>query len=97
MATAKKTAPKTDAFETLTTMNPEMFKEGYEKFAENMGAFVDFQKSSLEAVMSSVGTLAKGVEQTASDNTAFAKETVEEGVAAAKAAATSKSLQEAMD
>ena len=97
MATAKKTTAKVDAFENLTTMNPEMFKEGYEKIAENMGVFVDFQKASMEALMTSFGAFAKGVEQTASENTAFAKEAVEEGVAAAKAAASSKSIQEAID
>lgn len=95
MATAKKTAGET--FETLTAMNPETLKEGYDKFAKGFSNLADFQKGAFEAWVASAGSLAKGVEKLTSEQTAFAKATYEDGVAAAKAAATSKSVQEALD
>jgi phasin family protein len=95
MANAKKTAGET--FETLTAMNPEALKEGYDKFAKGFSNLADFQKGTFEAMVASAGSLAKGVEKLTSEQTAFAKSTYEDGVAAAKAAATSKSVQEALD
>lgn len=97
MATAKKTAAANDTLETLTGVNSGAFKEGYEKFSQGMSTFADFHKNSLEAFMVSAGALAKGAEKAASDQSAFLKTSYEEGVAAAKAAATSKSAQDALE
>ena len=87
---------KTDAFETLA-FNPEMFKDGYEKVTKGLSEFADFQKASLEAYMGAASVFAKGVEKVATEQASFTKESFEEGVAAAKATFSSKSLQEAMD
>ncbi|MEM9706390.1 MAG: phasin family protein [Pseudomonadota bacterium] len=97
MATAKKTTPGADAFDAMSAINPEMFKDGYEKATQSMTAFAEMQKASMEALMASAGSVAKGVEEFASEGAAFAKEAFEESVAAAKATATSKSVQEAFD
>ena len=97
MATTKNTTNGAEAFEALTQLNPESFKEGYEKFAEGVSAFADFQKGSVEAVMASAGAFAKGFEKLASEQSAFVKASFEEGVATAKAASSSKSVQEAID
>ncbi len=87
----------TEAFESLTSFSPDAFKDGYEKFTKSMSSFADFQKSSVEAFMASAGVLAKGFEKAATTQTAFVKEQFEESVATAKAAASSKSLQEAVE
>jgi phasin family protein len=97
MATAKKTIGAGEGFEALTSVNADTFREGYDKLAKGVTQFADFQKSSLEALMASASSFAKGVEKVASEQTAFAKASYEEGVAAARAAATSKSVQEAFD
>lgn len=97
MATAKKTFGSNESFETLTAVNSESLREGYDKFAKGVSQFADFQKGSLEALMASANSFAKGVETAATEHTAFAKASYEEGVAAAKAAAASKSIQEAFD
>lgn len=96
---AKKTAEGAaiDAFETLTTFSPDAFKDGYEKFAKGLSSLADFQKGSVEAFMASAGVFAKGFEKAASTQVGFAKEQFEEGVATAKAAAASKSVQEALE
>ncbi|MFZ5618908.1 MAG: phasin family protein [Pseudomonadota bacterium] len=97
---AKKTAAEgaaTEVFETLTTFSPDTLKEGYEKFAKGFSSWADFQKGSIEAFMASAGVVAKGFEKAASTQAGFVKEQFEEGVATAKAAASSKSVQEAFE
>ena len=89
MATAKKETPETNAFDSMMSVNPEAFKQGYEKFAEGMSAVADFNKSSLEAMMTSTGAFAKGVEKITAAQTEFAKSSFENGVAAAKSIACS--------
>lgn len=93
MATDKKTA---EPFE-FQAFTPETFKEGYEKFAENLNVFADFQKESLNAVMASAGAFAKGVEKLTAEQTAFSKTAFEESMANAKTAAATKSVHEAIE
>lgn len=97
MTATKKTEKTTDAFETLTTVNPEAFKEGYEKFAEGVSTIADFQKDTYEAFVASAGAFAKGFEKLASEQTNFVKTAFEGSVANAKAVASAKSPQEAFD
>ncbi|MBY0421318.1 MAG: phasin family protein [Parvularculaceae bacterium] len=98
---AKKAA--TETFEVFTNANPfananpEAFKEGYEKLSQRISGFAEFNKASLEAMMAAAGALSRGVERAASENTAFMKGAYEDGVAAFKAAASSKSAQEIID
>ncbi len=87
----------TEAFESLTTFSPDTMKEGYEKFAKGMSSWADFQRESVEAFMASAGVFAKGFEKAATTHASFVKEQFEEGVATAKAAAASKSVQEAVE
>ncbi|MEM8770746.1 MAG: TIGR01841 family phasin [Pseudomonadota bacterium] len=97
MSNAKKTANEANPFENMTTMSPEMFKEGYEKFAEGVSAFADFNKGSLEAMMTAAGAFSKGVEKITAENSTYMKTAYEKGVAAAKSAASAKSVQEIVD
>jgi phasin family protein len=97
MATAKKSASAAETIETWTAVSPDTLKEGYEKLATGFSKWADFNRESVEAMMASAGRLAKGFEQAASENSAFAKSSYEDGVAALKAATTSKSMQEALD
>lgn len=92
---AKKTATA-EGFETLG-FNTDSFKDGYEKFANGLNSFADFQKGALEAMMASSSAVAKGFEQAASAQASFVKEQYEETVALAKAATASKSVQEAIE
>lgn len=97
---AKKSASEratVEAFDSLTTISPEAFKDGYEKFAKGMSSWADLQKGAVEALMASAGVVAKGFEKAASTQVGFAKEQFEEGVATAKAAAATKSVQEAIE
>lgn len=97
MTATKKTANGAEAFETLTTMSPEVFKEGYEKVAEGFSTFADFQKGSMEAVMASASVFAKGVEKLTSEQSTFVKAAFEDGMATAKAASSTNNVQETID
>jgi phasin family protein len=96
---AKKTTDGATAevFESLTSFSPDSFKEGYEKFPKGMNSWAEFQKGSVEAYMAAAGVFAKGFEKAASTQASFVKDQFEEGVATAKAAAASKSVQEAIE
>ena len=96
MAATKKTTTAAEAFD-FKAFSPESFKDGYEKFAEGLTAVADFQKESLNAVMASAGAFAKGVEKLTAEQTAFSKAAFEDTVANAKAAAGSKTVQEAFE
>jgi len=97
MAASKKTANGADAFEKMMNINPETFKEGYEKIAESMTAMADFQKGSVEAVMASAGAFAKGFEKLTSEQSTFTKTALEEGLENAKAASAASNVQEAIE
>ncbi len=97
MAASKKTANGADAFEKMMNINPETFKEGYEKIAESMTAMADFQKGSVEAVMASAGAFAKGFEKLTSEQSTFTKTALEEGLENAKAASAASNVQEAVE
>ena len=97
MTATKKAANPADAFDILSTANPEAFKEGYEKMAEGVSTFADFQKESYEAFVASAGAFAKGFEKLATEQTNFVKTAFEGTVANAKAVAAAKSPQEAFD
>ena len=97
MATAKKSASPADAFETTAAINADAFKEGYEKMTKGMNELADFNRNSLEAFAASAGLFAKSLEKAASDQSAFLKSSYEEGVAAVKAATSSKSVQDALE
>lgn len=95
--TTKKATKEAAGFETVTGFGPENFKQGYEKLADGVSTVADFHKGTLEAVMASVGAFAKGFEKAASEQTAYVKAAYENGVATAKAASASKSVQEAIE
>lgn len=97
MAATKKPVEGAEVFEKMMNISPETFKEGYEKIAESMTAFADFQKGSVEAFMASAGAFSKGFEKLTSEQTAFAKSAFEDGLANAKAAGASGNVQEAID
>lgn len=95
MPAAKKTT--TESFDAFSAMSPDVLKEGYERFAKSFSTLADFQKNSAEAMMTSAGVYARGVEGAASEQTAFVKESYEDTVSAAKAVGSAKSVQEAME
>ncbi len=97
MATAKKAESAANNFDAFASINPEAFKEGYEKFAEGVSAVADYNKGALEAVIAAAGAYSKGVEKLTAENAEFVKASYERAVSAGKAVTGAKSAQEAFD
>lgn len=96
MAAAKKTAAA-ETMETWTAAFPDSMKDGYENFAKGFSDFAEIQQEAAKAWMNSVGVVAKAFETAAADQSAFVKAAYEDGLAAAKSAAASKSVQDAVE
>lgn len=98
MATARKTSSTTaEAFETTAAINADALKEGFERMSKGFSDLAELQKNSVEAMMASSNLFAKGIEKAAAEQSAFLKAAYEDGVAAAKAASSSKSVQDAFE
>ena len=96
MAAAKKDAA-TQTFETVTTASNEAMKEGFEKSLNAVNEFSAFQKDSVDAVIASATTATKSLEELNASTMAYAKKSMEDGVAAAKSMAGAKSVQELIE
>lgn len=96
MAAAKKDAAK-ETLETVTAASNEAMKEGFEKSLNAMNEFSAFQKDTVDAVIASAATTSKSLEEMNASAMAFAKKSMEDGMAAAKTMAGAKSVQELIE
>ena len=96
MAAAKKDTAK-ETFETVTLVSNEAFKEGFEKSLTAVNDFSAFQKDTVDAVIASATTATKSIEELNASTMAFAKKSMEDGVAAAKSMAGAKSVQDLIE
>lgn len=101
MAAAKKTtanAKTTSAsFDPMSVMNADVFKDGFEKVNKSFEQAAEFQKETMDAVMSASTTVAGTVEKFSADQVEFTKTSFDDGMKAAKALTSCKSPQEALD
>jgi phasin family protein len=100
MATTTKKADSTAetvGFEAIPRFDAASYKKSYDKFAEGVSSIADLQKGSIEAFVASAGAFAKGIEKVTKEQTAYFKAAYDDGVATAKAATSSKSVQEAIE
>lgn len=95
MATGPETFKST--VEQFTTAGNKAFKDQVEKSMAAMGELNTHSKKNLEAVVASVTAAAKGAEALGAQAIAFSKKSVEDQVAASKALAGAKSVQEAVE
>ncbi|MEM9014999.1 MAG: TIGR01841 family phasin [Pseudomonadota bacterium] len=100
MATAEKTnfaEQATDAFESIMNFSPDTFKQGYEKFAENVTAFSDIHKESFEALVAANKAYVSGLEQLMTEQSAFLKDTFEDYASNAKSMTAAGGVQNALE
>ncbi|MEM1138262.1 MAG: phasin family protein [Pseudomonadota bacterium] len=95
MAT-KKTNGATEV-ENMVAAGSEAWKEGFEKAAKSYDDMASFSRDNIEAVIKSANAFAKGVEAVNTEALAFSKQSMEDSIAAAKAAMSSRSVQEFME
>lgn len=94
---ATKTTKPAEMFDVASFMNPDALKGAFEKASESMRDVAAFQKDALEAMMSSAGVYARGVEKATGEQTTFVKEAFDDSAAAVKATTTASSVQEALE
>jgi phasin family protein len=73
------------------------FKDSFEKSVAAFGELNAHSKKNLEALVASATAAAKGAETVGARAMAFSKKSMEDQIAAAKALATAKSIQEAVE
>jgi phasin family protein len=95
MATGAETLKST--VEQFATAGNQAFKDSVEKSLAALNDMNAHSKKNLEAVVASVTAAAKGAEALGAQAMAYSKQSVEDQVAAAKALAGAKSVQEAVE
>lgn len=95
MATGADTLKTT--VEQFTTAGNLAFKDNVEKSLATLNEVNTYSKKNLEAVVASVTAATKGAEALGAQVMAFSKKSMEDQVAAAKALAGAKSVQEAVE
>ncbi len=95
MATGAETLKST--VEQFATAGNQAFKDNVEKSLATLNEMNAYSKKNLEAVVASVTAATKGAEALGAQAMAFSKTSVENQVAAAKALAGAKSVQEAVE
>ncbi|MCI5043902.1 MAG: phasin family protein [Aquisalinus sp.] len=93
-ATKKKPAAAAEQFEDFAEQATTSMKDGFEKMSKGMTDVSEFSKENFDAVMESATHYAKGVEEIAADNAAYAKASVEKTVEQFKAVSALKTPQE---
>ena len=83
--------------DTFTAASSTAFKDGVEKTLAALNEANTVSKKNLEAVVASVTAATKGAEALGAQAIAFSKKSVEDQVAASKALAGAKSVQEAVE
>ena len=96
MATKKTTTHGAEPLETTLLTGAEAIKDGFEKAAKGYDQFIAFGKDNAEAVLKSANAAGKGIETLNSEVLAYTRKSLEEGVAAAKAVLSSKTVEEAL-
>lgn len=95
MATGAETLKTT--VEQFTTAGNQAFKDNVEKSLATLNEVNSYSKKNLEAVVASVTAATKGAEALGAQVMAFSKKSMEDQVAAAKALAGAKSVQESVE
>ena len=83
--------------EQFTTAGNQAFKDNVEKSLATLNEVNTYSKKNLEAVVASVTAATQGAEALGAQVMAFSKKSMEDQVAAAKALAGAKSVQEAVE
>ena len=83
--------------EQFTTASNQALKDNIEKSLAALSDFNGYSKQNMEAVIASATAAAKGAESIGAQALAYSKKSMEDGVAAAQALASTKSVQEAVE
>lgn len=97
MATKTKTETTTNPMETMATVSNETVKENFEKAMKGFNDVTAFNRDLIEAFVTATNAATKNAEAFGSETVGFAKQSFDDTVSAAKAAMTSRSVQELVE
>jgi phasin family protein len=95
MATKKSTTTPPESMDAALHTGAEAMKDGFEKALKSYDHLITFGKDNAEAVVKSANATGKGIETLNSEVLAYARKSVEDSMAAAKAVLSSKTMEEA--
>jgi phasin family protein len=75
----------------------DAFKTGFEKTTKLCEGVAEFNKGTLEAYVESATVIGKGLQSVAQDSSSFAKQAMEDAIAASKAMMSSKSVSDVIE
>lgn len=93
MAT-KKANGASENLESMMAAGSDAWKDNFEKAVKSYDDLASMSRENVEAFMKSANALTKGFEAISTEAISFSKQSVEDSVAAAKAAMSSRSVQE---
>jgi phasin family protein len=96
MAKTRMNTNGTDSIETALHTGAAAVKDGFDKAAKNYDQFISFGRETAEAYMRSANAAGKAIESLNAELFAYARKSVEDGMAATKAILASKSIDEAI-
>ena len=99
MATkAKATANGTaNAFDSFAMVGNEAFKDSFDKWMKSVDDATSFGRETMDAFIAAANATGKNLETLNNEALGFSKQTVEDGMSAAKAAMTCRSVQELLE
>ena len=86
-----------NTMEQASTAGTQAFKDTVEKSLAGLNDLNALSKKNLEAMVASMTAATKGAETVGSQAMTYSKKSMEDGVSAAKALATAKSMQEVVE
>ena len=96
-AAASKAKTASNGAEEFVAKGAQTAQENFEKAMKGYGDLASFGRENFDAIVESATVTTKSFEAIAAEATAYSKQSVEEGVAAAKAAFTAGSVQEVLE
>lgn len=91
------TTAATESIETVLGAGSDAVKQSFDRAVKGYDNVASFNKETLDALIQAANAAGKGLEALNSEALAYSKQSIEETIAATKAAMGSRSIQELME
>jgi len=97
MASKTKSTNGAETMESVVSASSEAVKQSMEKAMKSFDDIASFNKSTVDALVQSANVASKGLEALSAEVMSYSKQSIEDYMAATKAAMGSRSVQEFME
>jgi phasin family protein len=94
---SKSTTEKASTIKAESMFGGDAFKTGFEKTAKLCESVGEFNKDNLQAYIQSATVVGKGFQSAAQESSSYAKQAIEDAIAASKAMMNSKSISDVIE